>query len=68
MDENIVSIKKGLGSKIISSDRYEYMDFCMSSGRITQGHAYSNAVLAIKKIAVRDLSFYCTSKEQFDFS
>lgn len=59
-------IKQALGSKVISQDHYEYLDYRLCSGALIQGHAHRNTVLAIKKNAERGISFDDISREEIE--
>ena len=54
--------QKGVGSRIISSEGREFVDFCGSWGPLILGHAHPQVISAVSKIAASGLTFGVTTE------
>ncbi len=63
-----VYIDSGKGSRIVSADGDEYIDFCGSWGSLILGHSHPEVVEAVQDTAVKGLSFGTCNLLEVEFA
>jgi len=61
-------VKAGKGSKLISVEGREYIDYCMSYGALLFGHAYPPIIEAVKKSVIHGTIFGTPSEKETELA
>lgn len=63
-----VFVKKASGSKFISEDSKQYIDYCMSWGALLLGHSDPTVIQEVQKAVIKGTSYGAATKREIEFA